>query len=114
LAAAKAPAKNLISAVELKATAGFLVAPDRLDSRVKEIKTGQTIEIPVGGAALFNLSEEMMKSPMRLISNFIVNQTDAPLVTEVTVMMSNIGLDGFMLREGTTIATCIIVAPVGK
>ncbi|GBG55182.1 hypothetical protein SPFL3102_03556 [Sporomusaceae bacterium FL31] len=103
--------KEVFTTLVIKAPVDVLVAPNRLEPQAKFIKTKQSIEIPVGGAALFTLADRMLKSPIRLVTTFVLNQTAKPLKQSVELAIDNIGLDGFFLRKGDVIATCVVVSP---
>jgi hypothetical protein len=115
---AKATTKELVtgastvSSIDLKAPVDVLVAPQRLDPIVKEVRTGQTIEIPAGGAVLFSLAPRMLKTPIRLVENFILNRTAAPVKQPIVLLVDNTGMDGFFLTKGAVIATAVILNPV--
>lgn len=95
----------------LEAAHDVHVGPSRLDPAFKSIRTLQEVEIPAGGFAILISVEPMRRTPLRLAERFVLNQTNEVVRQPISVLLDNIGPDGFFLRKGTVIAACVLVSP---
>jgi len=104
----EAPAGKKTQVIPINMPSNLLMGSSRLAHKAYKVETKVIVDIPEGSVGLILLSPKLAElTRVRLVNPTVLipEDSDEPLV----LIFENLGIDPYMLKEGTEVARCVIL-----